>query len=120
MISSGISFGEDALFANSLRDCSVKTKTDATLLCIFGEAYRNAMEVSNAKGLQERVEIIKKIYLFSKFFYGNENFQLSQTRINFIIFIKLICLLHLHKNSLSKFLNSSSEFIEFIILLDNI
>ncbi len=54
------------MIPNSIRNFSVKSKTNCTLLCIFGEAYRNAMEVSNAKKLQERVEIIKKIYLFSK------------------------------------------------------
>lgn len=67
-ISPGISFGQEALMPNSLRTSSVKAKSDAELLCIFGEAYRNAMEVSNSKGLEQRIEIIKQIYLFSKFF----------------------------------------------------
>jgi CRP-like cAMP-binding protein len=75
-ITPGISFGQEALVANSLRGASVKAKTDATLLCIFGEAYRNAMEVSNSKGLEQRVEIIKRIYLFSKNYL---NFNLDLT-----------------------------------------
>lgn len=64
-ISSGLAFGDEALKPNSLRKYSIKTKTDSTLLCLFGEAYRNAMEVTNAKGLEERLEALKKIYVFS-------------------------------------------------------
>ena len=67
-ISSGSCIGQSALKENTLRDCSVKTKSDCKFLCLYGETYRNAIEAYEIKGIQERNEIIKKISFLSNFF----------------------------------------------------
>jgi len=66
ILESGNFFGEEGLMENAERHSTIKSKTDAILLCLLGENFRNAIEVLNQQKLLERIEIIKKIFIFSK------------------------------------------------------
>lgn len=65
-ITNGNIIGLSSLKENAIHDCSIKTKTDCKLLCLYGEVYRNAIEAYEKKGLQERIEYIQKISILSK------------------------------------------------------
>jgi CRP-like cAMP-binding protein len=66
ILESGDFFGEEGLLENKERNSTVKSKSDSILLCLSGENFRNAIEVLNYQKLQERIEIIKKMFIFSK------------------------------------------------------
>lgn len=68
ILESGDSFGEEGLKENAKRKTSNKSKTNAILLCLYGENFRNAVEVLNHQKLKERIEIIKSTFIFSNFF----------------------------------------------------
>jgi len=66
-ITIGSCIGFSALRENTVRDCSIKTKSDCKLLCLYGEVYRNAIEAYEEKGMEERIEFIRKISIFSNY-----------------------------------------------------
>ncbi len=70
-ITNGSCIGYSALEKNTLRDCSIKTKSNCKLLCLYGEIYRNLIEAYEEKGMEERIEFIRKISLFSKYLSYN-------------------------------------------------
>jgi CRP-like cAMP-binding protein len=66
ILNSGDFFGEEGLLENMERNITIKTKSNSILLCLLGENFRNAIEALNYQKLKERIEIIKKIFIFSK------------------------------------------------------
>lgn len=69
---------------NMERNSSVKSKSDAVLLCLFGENFQDAIEVFNYQKFKERIKIIERIFIFRK------NFLIFYKRLFFIFYFFLL------------------------------
>jgi hypothetical protein len=63
---SGECFGKSALVENGLRYESATASEYTTLLCLSGELYRNALEYMYLKSINDKINILKSIPIFSK------------------------------------------------------
>jgi hypothetical protein len=63
----GDCFGRTALIENGKREENVKTLEYTSLLCIYGESYRDVLDNYVLKNVNERLGCLNYIPFFSKF-----------------------------------------------------
>ena len=70
-------FGIESFEENTFRTCNAVSKGKTKLLGVSGEFYRSALSYMNLKTINERIEILKKIFIF-KFLEKGKQIELSK------------------------------------------